>query len=100
MSNIYKRLRETLDTISFGFPKSWLGIEKMGLKRIFNKKDAETFVSLKPGYQTPAEYAKHTGCSVEAASEKLEDMAKRGLLYRRRRRNEVQYRQMPFAFGL
>lgn len=100
MSHIYAELVNALDRISFGFPRSWLGIEKYGLKKIFSKEDASHFVEMSSGYQTPQAYAGRTNRTLEEAENILEDMAKRGLIYRRRNQDMVEYRQMPFAFGL
>ncbi len=99
MGNVYKRLVEALDTVSFGFPKTWFGIERLGLKRLFSKEEAETFIAMKSGYQTPDDFASRNGISVDVAAKRLDGMAKKGLLYRRRRDGNAEYRQMPFAFG-
>lgn len=101
--NQYKRLVEALDNVSTGFP-SFFGIERLGLKKIFSEEDAQVFADMIPReYQTPAQFAAKNGCDEKWASEKLYDMSKRALIFRRRTEGGegcYEYCQFPFAFGL
>lgn len=100
--NQYKRLVEALDNVSTGFP-SFFGIERIGLKKLFSEEDAKTFADMIPReYQTAEEFAAKNGCDAAWAAEKLFDMSRRALIYRRRRAGAdvFEYCQFPFAFGL
>lgn len=99
MQNVYDELVEALDKISFGFPKTFIGVEKALVKKFFTPKDARHFVDMLDGYQTPAMYATKIGVTENEALEILEDMARRGLVYRKRLAEGPQYRKYPFCLG-
>lgn len=100
--NQYKRLVEALDNVSVGFP-SWLGVEKMALKKIYSEEDAKTFADMIPRKpQTAAQFAAYAGADEAWAERKLYDMSKRGLIFRRKVEGGegYEYAQFPYAFGL
>jgi Pyruvate/2-oxoacid:ferredoxin oxidoreductase delta subunit len=99
--NVYIRLAEAFDKIGFGMPKTKLRFEKFFLRSLYSKEDAQVALGLVPNqYATPRQWTERNGGSVELAAQKLESLAKRGLLYRRHRGEEVEYRIPPLAFGL
>lgn len=99
MRNVYSELVDAIDQISFGFPKTFIGVEKTLLKKFFTPKDARHFVDMLDGYQTPAMYADKIGISANEAADILEDMAGRGLVYRKRLIDGPYYRKYPFCLG-
>jgi Na+-translocating ferredoxin:NAD+ oxidoreductase subunit B len=103
--DIYERLREKLDGLGFGLPES-APVEEGDrpeirvLKELFTPEDAEVFVAMRSGYQTAEAFASAAGYDVELAREKLLDMSKRGLLYRRGGEDGLEYRLIPMAHGI
>jgi Na+-translocating ferredoxin:NAD+ oxidoreductase subunit B len=100
MNTVYERLRERLDSLSTGFPATKKGIEITILKRLFTEKDAELFLGLSPMLETAAEAAKRMGLDEGAVAPQLEDMARRGLLFRLRKPGSVKYGAIPFIIGI
>ena len=100
MEDIYEQLRQKLDGMTKGYPKTEKGSELAFLKKVFTKEDAEIFIKFKRGLQTPEQAAFDLGMSVEAAVEKLESMSKKGLLYWEREGGRKRYRIVPFIHGI
>ncbi|MHB8084223.1 MAG: ATP-binding protein [Dehalococcoidia bacterium] len=100
MTDVYERLRQKLDGMTKGYPKTEKGSEFAFLKKTFNESDAEFFIKFKPGLQSPQQVADHMGISLEDAQEQLEAMSKKGLLYWERDGHEKKYRIIPFIHGL
>ena len=98
--NVYDELREAFDALSFGFPKGMFRSDKMVLKKFYTEDEARWFVDMGQGYITTADYAQKNGFSLETASERLEALANKGLIFRRRRPDKVEYKQYPFMMGL
>jgi len=100
--NVYTQLLHRLDELSFGFPKSFLGMDRLFVKSIFSKEDARDFVNMVPGFQTAAMYAAKNGLTEAEASARLERMVSRGEIYRRHCRDNYEvyeYEQHPFVMG-
>lgn len=101
---VYERLREKVDTVGFGFPESMVTEgerpEIAVLKALFSPEDAEVFVAMRAGYQTPEEFAEQADYDPEFAKDKLYDMSKRGLIYRRSTDEGLEYRLIPLAHGI
>jgi electron transport complex protein RnfB len=100
MSDIYTQLRDKLNQMGFGYAPTETGVEFTFLKRFFSPEDAAYYLAMDDGYQTPAEAAARMGKDVSDVSVKLEDMSKRGLIFRIRNNNEVKYRPVPVAHGI
>jgi len=96
---LYRDLLKRIDSLSYGFPKSYVGADLMLIKKIFSKENARDYLLMADGYQTAEEYAEKNGFSVEEAREKLERMALRGLIFRRHRERGDEYGQHPFVMG-
>jgi Na+-translocating ferredoxin:NAD+ oxidoreductase subunit B len=100
MEDVYERLRQKLDSMTKGYPKTEKGYELMFLKKVFTEEDAEVFIKFRRGLQAPGQVAKDLGMSVEDTVEKLESMSKKGLLYWERDGAEKKYRIVPFIHGI
>ena len=98
--DIYRRLQEQLDQYSLGFPATDSGIELKILREMFNDRDAAMFGSLTAQLETPESVAMRLMRPVEDVAEQLENMAQKGLLFRRRQGDSVQYSAIPFIHGL
>lgn len=100
MEDVYERLRQKLDKMTKGYPKTEAGYEMAFLKKVFTKEDAEIFIKFKRGLQTPEQAARDLGMSVGDTIEKLESMSNRGLMYWERDGHEKKYRIVPFIHGI
>ncbi len=98
--DIYRRLQQQLDTYSMGFPATDSGIELKILKHLFSEDDAALFLALTPRLETPEAAVPRIGLPVEKAATRLEDMARRGLLFRLEAGGRVKYGTIPFVHGL
>jgi Na+-translocating ferredoxin:NAD+ oxidoreductase subunit B len=99
-NDIYRTLRERLDTYSLGFPATESGVEIEILKRFFTEEEAELFLALSPFLDTPEAIAQRLGKPVSLLAGKLEDMASRGLLFRLKKADVSKYSAIPFMHGL
>lgn len=100
MEDIYERLRQKLDSLTKGYPKTEKGSELTFLKKVFSPEDAEIFVQMKRGFHAPAEAAADLGLTVDEAAQKLESMGNRGLLYFEHINGQKKYRIVPFIHGI
>lgn len=100
MEDVYERLRQKLDSLTKGYPKTEKGSELAFLKKVFSPEDAEIFIRMKRGFHTPAEAAADLGLSEDETARKLESMANRGLLYFEREGDHRKYRIIPFIHGI
>jgi len=100
MKDIYEDLRQKLDGMSKGFPKSKGGAEYRALKALFTPEDAEYAVALTAEFETPVQVAARMGQDVKTVAAKLQDMSKRGIIYRVRKGKETKYRLMPWVLGI
>lgn len=100
MENIYTKLRERLDSYSFGFPATKSGIEIILLKKLFSESDAEFFLNLTPKLEEPKDIAARLNLSSDSVKDKLEDLALRGLIFRQVSDGKVRYGAIPFMHGI
>ncbi len=99
--NIYEELAQAFDSLSFGLPKAAFHVERALLKKFFNEDDARYFCDMTPNvYETCAAYAERNGISEDEASRRLEQLASKGLVFRRRRETGCEYKMYPIMFGL
>ena len=100
MQNVYERLRERLDDMAVGFPATESGVEMRILKKIFTESDAELFVKLRPIPESPKDIAERLGMETVSLADQLEEMAKKGLLFRVRKGEKVRYAAVPYVVGI
>lgn len=98
--DIYSELAKAFDALSFGFPKGAFRTDKAVLKKFYTKEEARYFIDMGRGYITVQDYAEKNDLPMETAEERLEHLANKGLIFRRRRPDKVEYRQYPFMMGL
>lgn len=103
-SKTVKAICEKLDTLSFGFPRSWLKNDYGLIKRIFDEESGQTFIKMKAGFQTAKEYAEANNISEDEASKNLENAANKALIFRKWNDHEKKdyrlYAPYPFVAGL
>jgi Na+-translocating ferredoxin:NAD+ oxidoreductase subunit B len=100
MTEIYEQLRQRLDDMATGFPATKSGIEIKILKKLFSTADAELFLMMTPMLETPESVAKRLNLPVEDTATHLEEMAKRGLLFRHKKKDLARYSAVPFVVGI
>ena len=98
-SPIYHQLREQMDQYSTGFPSTKSGVELKILERLFTEEDAAIYLDLSMLLEAPADFAARTNRSPEETTEKLESMAKRGLLFRHVKGDNKRYSAIPYVIG-
>jgi len=98
--DVYTRLREYLDRLPGGYPATDVGVEIRILKKLFSPEDAELAMKLNVEQESVPAIAKRLGMDEAEAAEKLEDLAKRGLIFRTRESDGVQYRPIQFIVGI
>lgn len=96
---LYEELRERLDKYSVGFPKTESGVEIKILKKMFTEEHAKLFLDIPPFLSRPKSIAEKTGRDPEQTAEMMEEMAKRGLIFRLRRGEKVMYAASAFVIG-
>lgn len=100
MVDVYERLRQKLDAMTKGYPKTEKGSEMVFLKKVFTEEDAEFFIQFKPGLQSPDQVAYDFGLSVDDAERRMESMSKKGLMYWEQEGQGKKYRIIPFIHGI
>jgi len=98
-AEIYHRLQKQMDQYSTGFPASESGVELKILEKLFTEEDAGIYLDLSMLLEASDAFASRTGRPAEEMAEKLEDMAKRGLLFRHIKEGEKRYSAVPFVIG-
>ncbi len=96
----YLKLREFLDQLPIGFPATESGIEIKILKRLFNAEEAEYATLLTPLPEEATQIAERAGMETGELEEKLETMARKGLIFRARRDGKTFFNTAPFMIGL
>lgn len=100
MSDTYERLAKHLDSLPGGFPATDSGVELRILKRLFAPEEAELAMKLAMTPEPVSKIAAKAGTDESAVAEMIEDMAARGLVYRRTKGGKKQYMAAQFAIGI
>lgn len=100
MNDVYERLRERLDDLATGYPSTESRVEIRILKRLFTEEEAEFFLHLSPLLETPGDAAKRLDRDPDNTAVLMEQMAKKGLLFRQRKGDIVRYCAVPFVVGI
>ncbi len=100
MKDVYEHLRQRLDEMSVGFPATDSQIEIRLLKWLFSEEEAALFLDLSPILEAPRVVADRLSLDVKEVSEKMEEMAQKGLLFRHRKGDLVRYATPPFVIGI
>ncbi|HOP28848.1 MAG TPA: 4Fe-4S binding protein [Spirochaetota bacterium] len=100
MENIYIKLRERLDTYSFGFPATESGIEITLLKKLFTESDAAFFLNLSLKLEESENIAERLNMSPDIVKDKLEELASKGVIFRQKSGGKVRYGAIPFMHGV
>ncbi|MCX7823242.1 MAG: 4Fe-4S binding protein [Syntrophobacterales bacterium] len=98
--DVYEGLANHLNRLPVGFPRTPSGVEIRILKRLFTPEEAllAQVLTFKP--ELPEEIAERIGAKVEEIAERLEKMAKKGLIFRLRKGSEKRYMAANFIVGI
>ena len=100
MSDVFEGLRARLDELAVGLPKTENKIEIRLLKRLFTEAQAEFFVQLHPLLEAPDAVANRLNRDPGEVADLMEQMAKKGLLFRKRAGDRVRYAAVPYVVGI
>ncbi len=97
---VYESLAAHLHRLPAGFPRTPTGVEMRILRRLFNPEEAAIaqLLSLKPA--SPEILAEKSDRDAKEMSDRLEEMAKKGLIFRVRKGSKVLYMAAQFMVGI
>ncbi len=98
--DVYYQLRDFLDKMPNGFPSTPEGTEIKILKKMFAPEEARITMALQPMPEKPSAIAERLGMDEAEVAEKLEEMAKKGCIYRVRAGDDVLYMAIQFVVGI
>jgi Na+-translocating ferredoxin:NAD+ oxidoreductase subunit B len=81
-NDVYKRLRKFYDRLPGGFPETDTGVEIKILHKMYTPEEAKIVLSMGAVPEPASEIAKRAGKEPSEVSEKLEEMANRGIIFR------------------
>ena len=90
--DVYKKLAERLDNLPGGFPPTRNGVELRILRRLFTPEEAGLALHLNLMPEEVRVIARRAKISQEEAASRLEQMAKKGLIYR------LEYDKKPMKY--
>jgi electron transport complex protein RnfB len=99
-NDIYEKLREHLDSIGIGFPKSTTRADLKFLKKLFDEKEAHIYINLTEKLEIPETIAERAGEDPKEVAEILEGMNKKGLVFPGKKGDLCYYAAAPFAHGI
>lgn len=99
--DIYKKLARHLDNLPSGFPSTETGVELRILRRLFSPEEAELAVKLTLIPEESNVIARRAKLTKDEASRRLEEMARKGLIYCLERKGRPpKYMATQFAIGI
>ncbi len=99
--DIYKLLARHLDDLPGGYPETESGVELRILRRLFTPEEAGLALKLTLIPEEAEVASRCAGIPAEQTSHMLEDMAKKGLIYRLQRRGQPpRYMAIQFVIGI
>lgn len=98
--DVYEKLRKRLDDLATGYPATESKVEIRLLKRLFTEEEAEFFLQLAPLLERPADVAQRLDRDPDQVAAMMEQMARKGLLFRKRKDDLVRYAAVPYVVGL
>jgi len=96
----HRKLQEHLHRLPMGFPPTESGVEIKLLRKLFEEEEAGIALKLTPEPEAPAVIAQRLDQDPDALADKLERMAKKGLIMRKRRNGEALYNLEPWIVGI
>ena len=100
MADVYTKLAKHLDSLPAGYPATETGVELKILKKLFTPEEAEVACNLTMMPQTADSLAPKLGMDAQELAEMLEEMARKGLIFRYRKKGTVSYMAAQFVVGI
>jgi ferredoxin len=100
MNDVYKALAKHLDNLPGGYPETENGVELRILKHLFTPEEAELAICLSMIPEEVSAITERTGRDEEALSTMLEEMAAKGLIFRRHSNGKKLYSAAMFVIGI
>ncbi|MFC1829347.1 4Fe-4S binding protein [Thermodesulfobacteriota bacterium] len=100
MNDVYKRLAKHLDDLPAGFPATESGVELRILKRFFSPEEAEIAMGLSMRPEPASAIAKRLDMDSSEMEQTLENMSKKGLVFRIRKEDQPVYMAAQFVVGI
>ena len=100
MSDVYENLAKHLDNLPTGFPATESGVELRILKRLFTPEEAEIATGLMMMPEPVAGIAARMERNPETLAPVLEDMSKKGLIFRATKGGQKLYMAAQFVIGI
>ncbi len=97
---IYISLREFLNQFPLGYPETKSGVEIKILKRLFSEKEAELALKLSLIPEDAETIAERLGMDLDILEERLNTMARNGLVFKAKRQGKILFRVIPYMVGL
>ena len=98
--DVFRRLREFLDGFPGGYPSTASGVEIKVLRKLFTADEAEMALCLRQRPEPVAAIAGRRGMEEAEAAEMLENMARKGLIFRVRFDEQPLYMALQFVVGI
>ncbi len=98
--DVYQRLAKHLDHLPGGYPSTESGVELRILRRLFTEEEAALAVNLTIKTEPVEVIAEKVDGEVEEVAAQLEAMAKKGLIFRRRKIGVPLYSASQFVIGI
>jgi NAD-dependent dihydropyrimidine dehydrogenase PreA subunit len=105
-TDVYRTLQQHLDSMPVGFPATKSGAEIRILKHLFSPDEAKLATQLKystypnESLESIFERLKETGFSLEELEERLDTMARKGLIHSRYETNQKFYSSAQWVVGI
>jgi len=96
----YERLALHLDRLPAGFPRTASGVELKILQKLFTPEEAQLAVLLSMKPEPVESIAERAGMDAHSLAPKLEEMARKGLIFRLRKGSETRYMAAQFVIGI
>ena len=97
---IYEALAEHLDRLPAGFPRTPTGVEMRILKRLFAPEEAMLARCLAMKPESAADIAARAGAAAEDVLPRLEEMSRKGLIFRVRKGPRTYFMAAQFVIGI
>ena len=100
MNDIHERLRDRLEMMATGYPSTANGVEVKILRQLFSEEDADLFLKMEPGRKQFSRWPCGLRPILRIMAVRLEDMARRGLIFRVKEDETIRYFPVPFIVGI
>jgi len=97
---VYEKLADHLNRLPEGYPRTPTGVEIRILRRLFTPEQAALAQLLTLNLEPPGAIASRGGLDPAETALKLEEMSRKGLIFRWRKGPEVRYMAAAFIIGI